>query len=311
MLADIRRFYREAPRDVEVAEFKSISLGDYLTQRGYGSAFRDDHLLPMASAIWSASPSDMLAYPASSFIRFHTNHGLLQITGRPIWETVSGGSISYVRRLIAPIADKIKYKTAVVNVQRSAHGVRVIDSKGGAETFDHVVMATHADQALTALSDPSALERTLLGAFRYNRSLAVLHSDESFMPKRRAAWASWNYLVSEESSESATVTYNMNILQGLQSRQTWCVTLNQTDRIREDCIKGVYHYDHPLFTLAGVAAQRRWHEINGINGTWYCGAWWRNGFHEDGVWSAQRVAEAILHLHERPAQVTPALALAG
>ena len=227
MLAGIGRFYREAPKDAELPEFENISLGDYLTLRGYGSAFREDHLLPLASAIWSAAPSDMLAYPASSFIRFHSNHGLLQIARRPIWETVSGGSICYVRQLIASLADKIKCDTAVVSVQRFAQGVLVVDAKGGAETFDHVVMATHADQALTALADPSRLEQSLLGAFRYNRSLAVLHSDQSFMPKRRAAWASWNYVAPRPSqSGGASFTYWMNRLQNIPDETPLFVTLN-------------------------------------------------------------------------------------
>lgn len=294
MLADIRRFYREAPRDADAPEFENISLGDYLTRRGYGSTFRDDHLLPMASAIWSAAPSDMLAYPSSSFIRFHCNHGLLQVTGRPIWETVSGGSISYVRQLIASIADRIKCDTTVVSVRRSAQGVLIIDSKGGAETFDHVVMATHADQALTALADPTALEKSLLGAFRYNRSLAVLHSDESFMPKRRGAWASWNYVAPRASQrEGASFTYWMNRLQNIPDETPLFVTLNPPRSPRPGTLHHSETYDHPIFDLQAVKSQKRLWDLQGVQRTWFCGAYFGYGFHEDGLQAGLAVAEQL------------------
>lgn len=298
MLADIRRFYREAPRDADTAEFENLSLGDYLTRRGYGSAFRDTHLLPMASAIWSAAPSDMLAYPASSFIRFHSNHGLLQIADRPIWETVSGGSIRYVRQLIASIADTIKCDTGVVSVQRSAQGVLVFDSKGGAETFDHVVMATHADQALRALADPTALEQSLLGAFRYNRSLAVLHSDESFMPKRRAAWASWNYVAPRASQrEGASFTYWMNRLQNIPDDTPLFVTLNPPRSPRPGTLHHSETYEHPIFDVQAVKAQRRLWELQGVRRTWFCGAYFGYGFHEDGLQAGLAVAEQLGGVH--------------
>jgi len=294
MLSDIRRFYRDAPRDADTPEFENVSLGDYLTRRGYGSAFRDDHLLPMASAIWSAAPSDMLAYPASSFIRFHSNHGLLQIAGRPIWETVSGGSISYVRRLIAPIADKIKYKTAVVSVQRSDQGVRVIGLNGEMETFDHVVMATHADQALMALADPSPSEQSLLGAFRYNRSLAVLHSDESFMPKRRAAWASWNYVAPRAAQrEGASFTYWMNRLQNIPDETPLFVTLNPPRAPRPGTLHHSETYEHPILDVQSLKAQRRLWELQGVQRTWFCGAYFGYGFHEDGLQAGLAVAEQL------------------
>jgi uncharacterized protein len=294
MLAGIRRFYREAPRDSEAAEYADISLGDYLTRRGYGSAFRDGHLLPMASAIWSAAPSDMLSYPASSFIRFHSNHGLLRVTGRPIWETVSGGSINYVRRLIASLADKIKYSTAVVSVRRSDQAVTVIDSKGGAETFDHVVLATHADQALTVLADPSPFEKTLLGVFRYNRSLAVLHSDESFMPKRRAAWASWNYVAPRASqSEGASFTYWMNRLQNIPDDTPLFVTLNPPRAPSPGTLHHSETYEHPMFDVRAVKAQKRLWELQGVRRTWFCGAYFGFGFHEDGLQAGLAVAEQL------------------
>ena len=200
MLRDLAKFYRQATRDADLLKDETVSLGDYLAAGGYGAAFRDDHLLPMASAIWSAPPSEILSFPVATFIRFHRNHGLLQLTQRPAWETVVGGSIVYVQRLIQPFADRIRLDTGVVTVQRIAGGVVVTDSRGGSSRYDHVVMATHADQALSALADPTSDETELLGAFRYSRNLAVLHSDPSFMPRRRAAWSSWNYIGSRDGS---------------------------------------------------------------------------------------------------------------
>ena len=184
MLSDIRKFFRDAVRDAAMPGFESLTLGAYVEQRGYGEAFRNDHLLPMASAIWSAAPDTMLAFPALAFIRFHANHGLLQLAGRPVWETVTGGSIAYVRKLLEDFQGRVKLDTAVLRVDRSEDGVRIADSQGGAETFDHVVLASHADQALAVLADPTPSEAAILGAFRYQRNLAVLHSDGSFMPKR-------------------------------------------------------------------------------------------------------------------------------
>jgi uncharacterized protein len=294
MLAGIRRFYREAPRDADMAEFENMSLGDYLIRRGYGSAFRDDHLLPMASAIWSAAPSDMLASPALSFIRFHANHGLLQIAGRPIWESVSGGSITYVRQLVASLADRIKSGSAVVGVRRSEQRVVVIDSTGSAESFDHVVMATHADQALTALADPSHLEKALLGSFRYNRSIAVLHSDESFMPKRRAAWASWNYVAPRTCRrEGASFTYWMNRLQNIPDETPLFVTLNPPRAPRPGTLHHSETYDHPIFDLAAVKAQRTLWELQGARRTWFCGSYFGYGFHEDGLQAGLAAAEQL------------------
>ena len=198
MVADLIRFYRQAPRDAGLINDPSVSLGDYLAKGRYGAAFRDDHLLPMASAIWSAPPAEMLSYPAAAFIRFHDNHGLLQLRERPSWESIIGGSRTYVERLTSSFADRIKLDTAVHGVRRADNCVIIADSKGHSERYDHVVLASHADQALECLADPSSGERDLLGAFRYSRNLAVLHTDESFMPKRRSVWSSWNYIGSRD-----------------------------------------------------------------------------------------------------------------
>ena len=227
MLRDLTKFYRQATRDADLLTDETVSLGDYLAAGGYGAAFRDDHLLPMASAIWSAPPSEILSFPVATFIRFHRNHGLLQLTQRPAWETVVGGSIVYVKRLIQPFADRIRLDTEVVSVQRIAGGVIVTNSRGESNRYDHVVMATHADQALSALADPTSDETELLGAFRYSRNLAVLHSDASFMPRRRAAWSSWNYIGSRDgSADRVGVTYWMNRLQGIPNHSPLFLTLN-------------------------------------------------------------------------------------
>jgi predicted NAD/FAD-binding protein len=294
MMTDLRRFYHEAVRDLQNPECETISLGEYLTLRRYSPAFRDDHLLPMASAIWSATASDMLSYPAASFIRFHANHGLLQIAGRPKWETVSGGCVNYVRPLIAAMGGRVKSDTAVVTIRRSAREVLIIDSKGASESFDHIVVATHADQALAVLADPSPAERALLGTFRYTRNLAVLHSDECFMPKRRAAWASWNYVSPEMAQPvGASLTYWMNRLQNIPNRTPLFVTLNPARAPRAGTLHHSEIYEHPIFNAQAVVAQHRLWELQGIQRTWFCGAYFGYGFHEDGLQSGLAVAEEL------------------
>ncbi len=195
MLADLLRFYRKATTDADLFHDTQITLRDYLAAGGYGAAFRDNHLLPLAAAIWSASPIDILSFPAAAFVRFNHNHGLLKLRKPPDWQTVVGGSVNYVKRLIRPFADRIKLDTAVQRIRRAIEGVIVTDLIGGTEHFDRVVIASHADQALAMLADPSPNERELLGAFRYSHNLAVLHSDSDLMPKRRAVWSSWNFRV--------------------------------------------------------------------------------------------------------------------
>jgi predicted NAD/FAD-binding protein len=294
MLADLVRFYREAKRGAGMLDDERISLGDYLAKAGYGTAFRNDHILPMASAIWCSLPADVLAYPAASFIRFHDNHGLLQLRGRPTWETVSGGSRSYVERLIRPFADRIRCDTGVVDLRRTAGGAIVTDSKGGTERYDHVVMATHADQTLAVLADPSPGERELLGAFRYSRNLAVLHSDVSFMPKRRSVWSSWNYIGPRNSArDGVCVTYWMNRLQNLKSDRPLFVTLNPPRPPGAGSILHSEVYDHPIFDAAAIAAQRRLWSLQGHQNTWFCGAYFGAGFHEDGLQAGLAVAEQL------------------
>jgi len=294
MLADLFRFYRQATADARILSDEHISLGDYLDKGRFGAAFRDDHLLPMASAIWSASPSDILSYPAAAFIRFHDNHGLLQATRQPVWETVTGGSKTYVERLSRPFADRIERDTAVVSVSRSRNEVFVTDTKMRTLTYDHVVMSAHADQSLAMLADASLKERELLGAFRYNSNLAVLHSDPGLMPKRRAVWSSWNYIGSRTAPQrKACVTYWMNRLQNIQSQTPLFVSLNP----QRPPLPGTLHrseiYDHPMFDANAINAQRHLWSLQGKQNTWFCGAYFGSGFHEDGLQAGLAVAEQL------------------
>lgn len=296
MLTDIRRFYREAPADVTLLDELHTTLGDYLHTRSYSPAFRDDHLLPMAGAIWSAPPQAMLAYPAASFIRFHDNHGLLQVANRPQWRTVTGGSRAYVERLTESYLDRIELGIAAKRVCRTGGRVAVTDAGGRTQSFDHVVIAAHADEALTMLDDPSPAERTLLGAFAYSKNAAVLHSDPSLMPKRRAVWSSWNYIgpdAAERATNGCTVTYWMNRLQNLAAPAQLFVTLNPHREPAPGTVIASESYDHPLFDAFAMRAQRRLWSLQGERNTWFCGSYFGAGFHEDGLQAGLAVAEAL------------------
>jgi uncharacterized protein len=292
MLNDLWRFYREAPRDLPSLDDLS-SLEQYLDARSYGEIFRNDHLLPMAAAIWSASPSLMLKYPAASFIRFHDNHGLLRIRHRPQWRTVTGGSRVYVNALARQFADKVRLAHGVTAIRRLEAGVAVRDRTGYEEIYDDVVIATHADQALGMLQDPTPQERKLLGAFQYSRNLAVLHSDPGQMPKRKAVWASWNYIgeSGEDIRRNPTVTYWMNILQCLPTSQPLFVTLNPSTRPEQ--VLHEEYYEHPIFDAAAMSAQRHLWSLQGRDRIWFCGSYFGAGFHEDGLQAALAVAEAL------------------
>lgn len=294
MLLDVLRFYRNAPRDVLRSDEDQISLGQYLHRGNYGEAFRDDHLLPMAGAIWSALPTAMLEYPAAAFIRFHDNHGLLQVRDRPAWETVVGGSQNYVKRLCAPFADRIRLNTGVRSVLRFPERVVITDTHGNSETFNHVVMASHADEALATLADPCPREKQLLGSFRYSRNLAVLHSDQSLMPKRRAVWSSWNYIGSRTNvGDAICVTYWMNRLQNLGTETPVFVTLNPARAPRAGTLLHSEVYDHPVFDAPAMDAQRKLWLLQGDRNTWFCGAYFGAGFHEDGLQAGLAVAEQL------------------
>jgi predicted NAD/FAD-binding protein len=291
MLRDLRRFYRDAPTDM-CRLGQQATLGDYLKLGGYGKAFRDDHLLPMAAAIWSAPAQAMLDYPAAAFIRFQENHGLLKLKDRPVWRTVKGGSRAYVSQLTKPYADRIRLNQTILSIQRHADGIDVITTSG-TERFDHIVMATHADQAISLLADASAAERALLTPFRYGRNLAVLHCDKRLMPKRRKVWSSWNYIGDGQNGDALTVTYWMNRLQNLATTTQMFVTLNPAQPPHAGTIFHSEIYEHPMLDTAAMAAQTKLWSLQGRNRTWFCGAYFGAGFHEDGLQSGLAVAEAL------------------
>ncbi len=293
MLRDIVRFNREALRDLEEQRISAdTTLDQYLKAGEYGERFILHYIVPMGSAIWSMSMAGMLAFPLQAFVRFFKNHGLLSVTHRPQWQVIEGGSSAYVAPLIAPMADRIRVNCAVTRVERDADGV-VIHSAAGVERFDKVVFACHSDQALKLLSAPSAAEQSILGAMPYADNEVVLHTDTRLLPECELAQAAWNYRLGGPGHTSAAVTYDMNLLQGIDSPTRFCVSLNQSAGISPFKVLAKYTYAHPQFSLSAVAAQARWEELNGANHTWYCGAYWGNGFHEDGVVSALRVAGAL------------------
>ncbi|MDP1632370.1 MAG: NAD(P)/FAD-dependent oxidoreductase [Caulobacter sp.] len=289
MIRQVLRFYRQAGDAAASLEDPTVTLGDWLARNGFDRRLRDDHLLPMAAAIWSAPVETLLDHPAGSFIRFCQNHGLLQLRDRPIWRTVKGGSRTYVQRLAAMLGDSVRLGCGVTRVERVADGVMVHDTQGRTTRFDQVVIGTHADQALAMLAAPSEAERRLLGAFRYSRNMTVLHSDASLMPRRRRAWSSWNYMGVDD---GLCVTYWMNRLQGLPGRDLF-VTLNPPRPPRPDSLLHSELYEHPVFDAAAVRAQQDLWSLQGQGGVWFCGAHFGAGFHEDGLQSGLAVAEQL------------------
>ena len=291
MLADLVRFYREAARDANRLDDERLSLGAYLERGRYGAPFRDWHILPMAAAIWSATPSQILAYPAAAFLRFYANHGLLQFTRRPVWRTVSGGSRAYVERLARPLAGRIRLGADIARIAREGGRVTIVERDGVRDVFDHVVIATHADEALALLAEPSVQERALLGAFRYSRNEAWLHSDERLAPRRRQLWSSWNFIGA--GADGVCVTYWMNRLQNLATETPLFVTLNPPRPPRASSVIARESYAHPLFDTRALAAQRRLWSLQGARNTWFCGAHFGAGFHEDGLQAGLAVAEQL------------------
>ena len=289
MLGEILRFYRTAPADLAALTDPTLTLGDYLKREGFSEAFRDDHLLPMAAAIWSSPAHTLMDYPAEAFIRFCGNHGLLKLVGRPRWRTVVGGSRAYVERLARGIGDGVRLGRGVTAVRRVGGGVVVHDTQGGAERFDHVVIGAHADQALAMMTEPTPRERDLLGAFRYSRNLTILHTDKGLMPRRKGAWASWNYIGTDD---GLCVTYWMNRLQGLPGDNLF-VTLNPPRPPRPETLLRTELYEHPIFDPAAMRAQRELWSLQGDGGIWFCGAHFGAGFHEDGLQSGLAVAEQL------------------
>lgn len=290
MVADLVRFNREA-RELLRGDSEGPSLGDWLEERRYSRPFVERLIVPQAAAVWSADPRQMWSFPARFLVEFFENHGMLGFRGRPQWRTVQGGSRCYVDALLATWRARLRLQTPVQSVRRHDDHVEVTPRGGEAERFDEVVLASHSDQALEMLADPTDRERELLGAIPYQLNEAVLHTDTRLLPRRRRAWASWNYHLLVEPTGASTVTYHMNRLQSLSADREFCVTLNRTDAIDPERIIRTIPYAHPVFTRAGHAAQARVAEISGRNRTHYAGAYWGWGFHEDGVASAIRVAE--------------------
>ncbi|MCC6469973.1 MAG: FAD-dependent oxidoreductase [Alphaproteobacteria bacterium] len=295
MLRDLRRFYREAPALLDRADADLPSLDDFLRLGGYGEAFVRDHLLPMGAAIWSTAAADMRAYPAAAYIRFHANHGLLQVTGRPQWRTVDGGSRQYVRGLLRTLEARVLTGSRVARVARRNGRVVLTTAQGVSATFDRVVIAAHADQALAMLADPTAEERRLLGAMRYTSNRAVLHGDSRLMPKRRRVWSSWNYIADDraDASSAPCVTYWMNRLQSLDTDHPVLVTLNPRRPPDPRLVHAQFDYAHPAYDHAALQAQRALWSLQGVGNIWYCGSYFGAGFHEDALQSGLAVAEEL------------------
>jgi predicted NAD/FAD-binding protein len=294
MIADILRFGREALSLLDGSSSdRELTLGEYLDKHQYSEWFRRYYIIPMGAAIWSAPPDMMLQFPAAYFVRFFKNHGMLNVRDRPVWRTIRGGSREYVRKMLPLFEDRVKLNCPVKLVRRSNDHVEIETAFGERHTYDHVILACHSDQALGMLADPSENERQVLGAIPYQENLAILHTDARALPKRRLAWAAWNYHVPVERRDRVGLTYNMNILQSLDAPTTFCVTLNRPDLVAPEKVIRQITYHHPIYTPASVAAQSRHHEISGTERTHYCGAYWFFGFHEDGVRSALRVCETF------------------
>jgi len=306
MLADIARFNRHTRQLLAAGIPDGLTLRELVAEGRWSPHLVTWYLAPMVSAIWSAPIGAALDIPAATFARFFDNHGLLRLGAQPSWRTVDGGAHRYVRRILQPLGDRVRLDTPVCKITRRPDGVELVTDRHGPERFDHVVLAGHSDESLELLADPSPAERAVLGSIRYQANTAVLHTDERVLPRARRARASWNYRLqgtgsgwtsgSESGTEEpagATLTYSMNRLQSIDSRHQICVTLNQSAAVDPERILGVFEYAHPVVDSATVAAQKRYGEISGVRSTWYCGAYWGYGFHEDGLQSALRVCRAF------------------
>ena len=294
MLRDVLRFNREGPELVlSPPPDDAMTVGEFLSRHRYSREFADQYLLPMGAAIWSCPTGTFAEFPIRFIVEFYRNHGLLSVRHRPTWRVVEGGSRSYVAAMAARFQNRVRLNTPIESVRRQADSVEVAPRGQTAERVDHVVFACHSDQALRMLADPSLTEQELLGAFPYERNSAVLHTDESLLPRRRRAWASWNYQIPSEPAAHATVSYCKNILQHIRSPHTFSVTLNSDARIDPAKVLGRFEYHHPIFTTRRAIMQARHREVLNVNRTSFCGAYWGNGFHEDGVNSALAVCDAL------------------
>jgi predicted NAD/FAD-binding protein len=300
MLLQINRFNREALAALEDPEWAEVTLGDYIARRGYGDAFRDLYIVPMSSAVWSTPPERMLQFPARTLLRFFHNHGFLGLHTQHQWWTVDGGAREYVRRMAAPWRERIRSNTAVTRVRRTREGVLVTAAGGAEERFDRVVLAGHGHESLALLADPTPDEARLLREFQYQPNVATLHTDAAVMPRTRMAWSAWNYSIARDTRgrvEPMTI-YWMNRLQGVSDRQDYFVSINRPDRVDRAKVVRTIPYEHPLFTLGAVRAQAEIPALNaaaaGATETYFCGAWTRYGFHEDGFLSAVNLSRQLL-----------------
>ena len=293
MLTSIVKFYEESSK-IEPREAENLTLRDFLTQQQYDGAFMRDHILPMAAAVWSTPSSKVGDFPLTSFLRFCNNHGLLQINDRPQWFTIPGGSKEYVKALIEQSNARFFKNAAVGQINRTSNGVTINSAGYDSMKFDRILIATHANTALSLLKDADILEKNILGSFKYAKNRAVLHSDERFMPKRKRAWSSWNYIQNDSDDDKRlSVTYWMNKLQPLNTDTPLFVTLNPHMELKKDLVHYVKDYDHPIFDLSTLAAQRQLLNIMGHRNIWYAGAHFGYGFHEDGLQSGLYAAEQL------------------
>ncbi|KKB85146.1 NADH-ubiquinone oxidoreductase subunit 6 [Devosia limi DSM 17137] len=292
LVSDIIRFFREAERQVATCP-QDMSIADFLDQFGYSRVFIEDHILPISAAIWSTPSRGMLEFPARTFIEFFANHSLLQVGNRPQWRTVTGGSREYVNRLVGGRAFSTVTSAKIVSVIRRAEGVEILLADGQRQRFDEIIFACHADEALVLLGDPTDEERAILSAFRFSTNRAVLHTDQSFMPRRKHLWSSWNYLRGEEGESNLSLTYWMNRLQPLPTTTNVFVTLNPHRPFADGAVQYEMDYQHPLFDARAIAAQRDVWQIQGVQRSWFAGAWLGYGFHEDGLQAGLEVAERI------------------
>jgi predicted NAD/FAD-binding protein len=292
LLADIVRFNREAPRVLDSPDAEAWTLNDYLRDQKYGDRFVSHYLAPMASAIWSASHDDIQRFPAQTLVRFMQNHGMLSIGAHPTWRVVRGGSHTYIPRLAGPV-DDVRVGARIRSVRRYDDGVELDLANESPLSVDDVVFACHGDQVLPLLADPSDAERDVFAQFTTTRNDAWLHTDGSLLPSSARARASWNYRIDDATDAPPAVTYHLNRLQGIAGCTDYCVTLNPRTHIADERVIRRIEYRHPNMTLGAIRAQQRWHEVSGVNRTHFCGAYWRYGFHEDGLVSAIRVARDL------------------
>jgi predicted NAD/FAD-binding protein len=288
MIYDIVRFNTEARALLGDAD-NALTLSQYLQDNGYSRAFTQQYIVPMGRAIWSASESAMLGFPARFFVEFFDRHGFLNVSNRPVWRAIKGGSREYARKLVAAYQHRIRLRTPIESVRRDAAQVLIRTRAGGVEAHDYVVFACHSDQALRMLEQPSTVEREVLGAFPYQENQVLMHTDTRILPRTPLARAAWNYHLLDRAQDRVALTYDMNVLQNLDAPEKFLVTLNRNQDIDASKVLGSYVYHHPVYTPGAVAAQQRYGEINGVNRSFYCGAYWGYGFHEDGVVSAQRM----------------------